>query len=300
MSLTLLASNNASTVLASSINASATTLTVNTGAGSLFPSPVAGTSFFKLTLIDAATGQLTEIVHVTARTGDVMTIERAQEGTAARAWSANDIAANMMTAGTLSYILGSFQPLDATLTALAALTGAANKLPYFTGTDTAAQTDLTSVGRDIIGKSSIADVLTYLGLGNLVNALIKTNNLSDVSSVPTARTNLGVPKGVDKQMCNEWCVFSGVTTVTMGDSIGISSVTRTGVGQYTVNLSTPYATTNYAVMGRWTSSTIDRDHELSVQNKTTSSFQLYCASDSSNLYPATDAVELSLAVWGAK
>ncbi|STX01477.1 Uncharacterised protein [Kluyvera ascorbata] len=31
MSLTLLASNNASTVLASSINASATTLTVNTG-----------------------------------------------------------------------------------------------------------------------------------------------------------------------------------------------------------------------------------------------------------------------------
>ncbi|HED1419964.1 TPA: hypothetical protein R4S64_001946 [Kluyvera georgiana] len=167
MSLTLLASNNASTVLASSINASATTLTVNTGAGSLFPSPVAGTSFFKLTLIDAATGQLTEIVHVTARTGDVMTIERAQEGTAARVWSANDIAANMMTAGTLSYILGSFQPLDATLTALAALIGAADKLPYFNGPDTAALTALTSVGRDIIGKSSTADVLTYLGLGSL-------------------------------------------------------------------------------------------------------------------------------------
>ena len=166
MSLTLLASNNASTVLASSINASATTLTVNTGAGSLFPSPVAGTSFFKLTLIDAATGQLTEIVHVTARTGDVMTIERAQEGTAARAWSANDIAANMMTAGTLSYILGSFQPLDATLTALAALTGAADKLAYFNGADTAALTALTAVGRDIIGKATVADVLTYLGLGN--------------------------------------------------------------------------------------------------------------------------------------
>ncbi|MFU0948651.1 hypothetical protein ACM26Q_23480, partial [Kluyvera ascorbata] len=169
MSLTLLASNNASTVLASSINASATTLTVNTGAGSLFPSPVAGTSFFKLTLIDAATGQLTEVVHVTARTGDVMTIERAQEGTAARVWSANDIAANMMTAGTLSYILGSFQPLDATLTALAGLTGAADKLPYFNGADTAALTALTGVGRDIIGKATVAEVLSYLGLRESVS-----------------------------------------------------------------------------------------------------------------------------------
>ncbi|MDN1856923.1 phage tail protein [Escherichia coli] len=58
-----------------------------------------------------------------------------------------------------------FQALDATLTALAGLATGENKLPYFTGNDTAAQTDLTSVGRDIIGKSTIADVLTYLGLG---------------------------------------------------------------------------------------------------------------------------------------
>lgn len=108
MALTLLAANNAQTVLAAGISSSATSLTVNTGTGSLFPSPASGTSFFKLTLVDAATGLITEIVHVTARSGDVMTIERAQEGTVARAWSANDIAANMMTAGTLSYVLGNF------------------------------------------------------------------------------------------------------------------------------------------------------------------------------------------------
>ncbi|HCU0591221.1 TPA: hypothetical protein OUE74_004291 [Enterobacter roggenkampii] len=167
MALTLLAANNAQTVLAAGISASATSMTVNSGTGSLFPAPSAGVSFFKLTLIDAATGQLTEIVHVTARSGDTMTIDRAQEGTTARAWSANDIAANMMTAGTLSYLLTNFQPLDATLTAIAALTGAANKLAYFNGPDTAALTDLTSVGRDIIGKNTIADILTYLGLGEM-------------------------------------------------------------------------------------------------------------------------------------
>lgn len=59
-----------------------------------------------------------------------------------------------------------FQALDATLTALAGLATGANKLPYFTGNDTAAQTDLTSVGRDIIGKNTIADILTYLGFGS--------------------------------------------------------------------------------------------------------------------------------------
>ena len=51
------------------------------------------------------------------------------------------------------------------MTALAGLDTGANTLPYFTGTDTAAQTALTSVGRDIIGKNTIADILTYLGLG---------------------------------------------------------------------------------------------------------------------------------------
>lgn len=51
----------------------------------------------------------------------------------------------------------------AKIIAIASLVGANNKLPYFTGVNTAALTDLTSVGRDIIGKGSIADILTYLG-----------------------------------------------------------------------------------------------------------------------------------------
>ena len=101
MALQLLAANNAQSVLAAGISASATSLTLNTGTGALFPSPVSGVSFFKLTLIDAATGQLSEIVHVTAKSGDVLTIVRGQEGTSSRAWSANDIAANMLTAGTI-------------------------------------------------------------------------------------------------------------------------------------------------------------------------------------------------------
>ncbi len=56
-------------------------------------------------------------------------------------------------ATTMTNALAGKQPLDATLTALAALATGANKLPYFTGKDTVAQTDLTSVGRDILAKN---------------------------------------------------------------------------------------------------------------------------------------------------
>ncbi|MEZ3331170.1 hypothetical protein AB9L99_24030, partial [Escherichia coli] len=87
-----------------------------------------------------------------------------------------------------------FQALDATLTALAGLETGANKLPYFTGNDTAAQTDLTSVGRDIIGKNTIADILTYLGLGETINkaseAMQKSANGSDISDVSAFRNAL--------------------------------------------------------------------------------------------------------------
>ncbi|MFV4742503.1 hypothetical protein ACNJN6_03925 [Citrobacter portucalensis] len=199
MALSLLAANNAQTVLAAGISSTATSLTVNAGTGTLFPSPVAGSSFFKLTIIDAATGTLTEIIHVTARNGDVFTIQRGQEGTVPRAWSANDIAANMMTAGTLSYILGNFQPLDPTLTALAALVGVANKLPYFNGDDTAALTDLTQVGRDIIGKNAIADVLTYLGLGTAAKKDVGTGagQIPDMSAWSLPSGGVGMPNGIN-------------------------------------------------------------------------------------------------------
>ncbi|MED0554976.1 phage tail protein, partial [Escherichia coli] len=70
-------------------------------------------------------------------------------------------------ATTMTNALAGKQPLDATLTALAGLATGANKLPYFTGTDTVSQTDLTSVGRNILAKTSVLAVIQYLGLREL-------------------------------------------------------------------------------------------------------------------------------------
>ncbi|MBA8076240.1 tail fiber protein [Enterobacter asburiae] len=70
------------------------------------------------------------------------------------------------TAGQLLAALNKlYAPLNDTLGALSSLVGGANKLPYFTSANAAALTALSSIGRDIVGIATVADVLTYLGLG---------------------------------------------------------------------------------------------------------------------------------------
>lgn len=101
-------------------------------------------------------------------------------------------------ATTMTNALAGKQPLDATLTALAGLATGANKLPYFTGKDTVAQTDLTSVGRDILAKSSTQAIIQYLGLGESVNlasgALQKNQNGADIPDKNLFVRNIGAAK----------------------------------------------------------------------------------------------------------
>lgn len=93
-------SNDGSTTLASAINTTALSLTVTAGAGAQFPNPGAN-QFFLITMLDAATQTLTEIMKVTARSGDTFTVVRAQEGTIAQNWNVGDFVQGLVTAGTL-------------------------------------------------------------------------------------------------------------------------------------------------------------------------------------------------------
>lgn len=53
-----------------------------------------------------------------------------------------------------------------------------------------------------------------------------------------------------------WVNFNGVTTATIRASLNVSSVTRNGTGDYTVNFTNALPDVNYAVTGvaRWTTS----------------------------------------------
>lgn len=89
--------NNAFGTLAAGINSSATSITLTTGQGARFPTLGAG-DYFYATLID--TSNNLEIVKVTARSTDVLTVVRAQESTTARAYSTGDRIEIRLTAQT--------------------------------------------------------------------------------------------------------------------------------------------------------------------------------------------------------
>lgn len=94
--------NNAKTILDGSIAATDSTLKVRTGDGSLFPTPGLD-EYFHLTLIeyDAGGSEVDwEIIKVTGKTTDTLTIERAQEGTTAQMWLSGTRVENRFTAGT--------------------------------------------------------------------------------------------------------------------------------------------------------------------------------------------------------
>lgn len=93
-------SNEAISTLANPVGVTSTTMTITNA--TQFPVAVNGVSFFALTLTDAATQTIFEIVYCTARTGNVLTVQRGQEGTPAISWAAGAIVYNSATAGTLA------------------------------------------------------------------------------------------------------------------------------------------------------------------------------------------------------
>lgn len=82
-------SNNASTTLAAAISNTATSVTLASGTGALFPNPSGGTHFRATFVKNGAPGTY-EVVDVTVRATDTCTIARGQEGTTALNWAVGD------------------------------------------------------------------------------------------------------------------------------------------------------------------------------------------------------------------
>lgn len=86
---------------------------------------------------------------------------------------AGDIVSGTINAARLPDLSLVYQPLDADLSAIAALT-------------------TTSFGRGILTQSDAANARAYLGISSSSGALLAANNLNDLSNVANARANLGL------------------------------------------------------------------------------------------------------------
>jgi len=91
--------NNAISLVPNALASTATTITLTSGDGSKFPA-LGVDDFFFLTLIDVA-GNF-EIVKVTTRVDDTLTVTRGQEGTLAIPFPANSRAELRVTAASVS------------------------------------------------------------------------------------------------------------------------------------------------------------------------------------------------------
>ncbi|ENR4994100.1 TPA: phage tail protein [Enterobacter roggenkampii] len=76
------------------------------------------------------------------------------------------------------------QQADATLTALAGLVNGANKLPYFSGVDQMAATDLTAFARGLLGKADAATAKGHLGVGSAGGRNVGVGFSSGGSEIP--------------------------------------------------------------------------------------------------------------------
>lgn len=101
----LIFKNNFEVALAQPATTSDTTITIRSGSG--FPT-LGANERVVATIVDAATGLQFEIITVTAVVGNVLTVQRAQEGTAARAWAAGDMLSIRTTAATLTGAVRNF------------------------------------------------------------------------------------------------------------------------------------------------------------------------------------------------
>lgn len=102
--------------------------------------------------------------------------------------------------GTTTAALAGKQPLDATLTGLAAVTVGANRVIYATGADTFAATDFTAHGRALAGSVDAPATKTILSLGNVDNTSDATKNAAVATLTNKTLTSpvINSPTGIVK------------------------------------------------------------------------------------------------------
>ncbi|ELI9006055.1 phage tail protein [Enterobacter roggenkampii] len=127
------------------------------------------------------------------------------------------------------------QQADATLTALAGLVNGANKLPYFSGVDQMAATDLTAFMRGLLGKADAAAAKGHLGVGSAGGRNVGVGFSAGGSEIPDMTFFAGLKGAAGYQyfptgILLQWGTV-GLKSAPSGTSIGTFPVAFPAAGQ---------------------------------------------------------------------
>lgn len=217
--------NNAYSTLASSITASNTGIVVATNEGSRFPT-LGATDYFYATL--ESTGGTTEIVKVTARSGDTMTIVRAQESTSAQSFLAGSRIELRVTASSVNDFvnqnaeLGVYTPSSAnavTRTIQNKLRDIVSVQDYGTGSTAIDNAFLVSDSVDVNTDITLTANVTIPSGGRLFS--------SNRSTITTAGYRINLTNNdstLDNILMN--CTSDGVTPLTCVNMAGVGNTVK--------------------------------------------------------------------------
>jgi hypothetical protein len=169
------------------------TFSVAAGKGALFPSPVAGTTHFFGTFVNA-TKTVREIVEVEARSTDAFTIAtggRGKDGTTAQTWTTNDT----FYLGVSNAMLAESSLAAASL-AISALVPAADRMPYFTSATAGALATLTAFARTFLDDVDGPAVCTTIGAVEKTGTALVTITQSSANTGALIATGNGTGRGV--------------------------------------------------------------------------------------------------------
>jgi hypothetical protein len=174
--------------------------------------------------------------------------------------------------------------------------------PVQQGTGAGQLANIISLGWD---ASKLLAQVDNLPLGNL---WYSTN--FDPSSKATATQGAKADSAVqptDKRLPTAWVNFNGTGTVAISDSYNVSSITDNGVTDYTLNFSSAYVNTNYALAGMTTAFSSANNTAMSVMLhgsaagatlKSTTQCRIKIGQGGSGT--ATDSVDVSVLIIGGK
>jgi len=148
--------------------------------------------------------------------------------------------------------------------------------------------------------------ITFNDATSLTSAVLAANSVgaTQITNGSVTAAKLGTTE--QKQIAKAWVNFNGTTSPgTIRSSYNVSSVTKNGTGDYSVNFTTALADANYSIVASSTApnnqnitTLVNNSAGPTASTPTTSSFRLIVMNSTANTGFVTDSAYVNITIFG--